>query len=104
MVGAPETCDPGTVNDCGVTLSECMSLNSDPTAVCFCRGAYDTCIYQAGCPPGTISAVVAACKESGCSAAQVCVGFLLCVTGAMVASHHARDVTPRVAPGARLEA
>ncbi|MDR3737750.1 MAG: hypothetical protein P4L40_01905 [Terracidiphilus sp.] len=73
MVDAPEACDSPTLVACGQTLSTCVEQNAaNPSYVCACRGAYDTCLSNAGCPQDTINAVVASCEETGCTPAQVC--------------------------------
>ena len=67
-----------------------MASGGSPTAMCNCRGQYDTCFADAvrccgarfvsrgrdagvvsqGCPAASVAAVVQGCVMSGCTAAQ----------------------------------
>jgi hypothetical protein len=71
QVAVAQTCDAPTLQSCGSSLTSCVEQHdTDPSAICNCRGAYDQCIQNAGCPAATVNAVVAACQEAGCTAAQ----------------------------------
>ena len=61
-------CNYASLQICGLQLSSCAA--SHPADVCSCRGTYDKCVQGHGCPADVVSAVVKACEDAGCTAAQ----------------------------------
>jgi hypothetical protein len=65
------SCDEAGLAPCATALSTCiMNSGGDPTAMCNCRGQYDTCYQNAGCPAAAVQAVVQGCVMSGCTQQQ----------------------------------
>eukprot|EP00567_Pseudictyota_dubia_P003901 CAMPEP_0197450110 /NCGR_PEP_ID=MMETSP1175-20131217/24057_1 /TAXON_ID=1003142 /ORGANISM="Triceratium dubium, Strain CCMP147" /LENGTH=171 /DNA_ID=CAMNT_0042982453 /DNA_START=30 /DNA_END=545 /DNA_ORIENTATION=+ len=68
---AHAACDGPGLEGCSSSLSSCaISSGGKPAALCTCRGSYDSCLKNIGCPAATVNAAVASCTESGCTAAQ----------------------------------
>eukprot|EP00353_Schmidingerella_taraikaensis_P011757 CAMPEP_0185577180 /NCGR_PEP_ID=MMETSP0434-20130131/9133_1 /TAXON_ID=626734 ORGANISM="Favella taraikaensis, Strain Fe Narragansett Bay" /NCGR_SAMPLE_ID=MMETSP0434 /ASSEMBLY_ACC=CAM_ASM_000379 /LENGTH=179 /DNA_ID=CAMNT_0028194677 /DNA_START=12 /DNA_END=551 /DNA_ORIENTATION=+ len=72
LVGfASAACDQPTLAGCASSLSSCIMKNpTSPSDICVCRGTYDGCLKDAGCPAATVAAVVKSCESAGCTASQ----------------------------------
>jgi hypothetical protein len=69
---ASADCTQSGLQPCGEGLGSCVSKSGgDHRAICQCRGTYDQCYADAGCPKAAVDAVVQACEHFLCPA-SVC--------------------------------
>jgi hypothetical protein len=60
-VGAEHStaCGSGGMSSCGATLTSCSkSAGVNGTALCDCRGEYDSCLQDIGCSPTIVDSYV----------------------------------------------
>ncbi|MDR3737752.1 MAG: hypothetical protein P4L40_01915 [Terracidiphilus sp.] len=62
------TCSAAVMQACVASGTNCITEN--PYGLCACRGKFDACFYDAGCPASTVNSMVALCTNAGCFTAE----------------------------------